>query len=100
MLVSVEEQLSGEDSRELQIQVSEKASLNVHGMLPSTTLSLILFLFCFCFYSSFFLLSLSPLRCFGKTVPSFVNLIAPSVSLGSVLSLAPALARCTESSVR
>lgn len=58
-LVSVEEQLSGEDSRELEIQVSKKASLNVHGMLPSTTLYLALFQFCFYFYSCFFLLSLS-----------------------------------------
>lgn len=36
VLVSTEEQLSGEDSTELTIQVSKKASPSVWGMLPST----------------------------------------------------------------
>lgn len=36
MLVSTEEQLSGEDSRELTIWVSRKASPSVWEMLPST----------------------------------------------------------------
>lgn len=48
MLISTEEQLSGEDSRELTIQVSKKASPSVWGRLPST---IYLALFCLCFYS-------------------------------------------------
>lgn len=53
VLISTEEQHSGEDSRELRIQVSKKASPSVWRMLPST---ICLALFCLYFYS----FSLSP----------------------------------------
>lgn len=97
VFVSLEEQPSREDIRELQIQVSEKASLSVHGMLC------ISFSFCFvtAFTALFFLLSLSPLRCFGKTAPSFCQSYCTlSLCWERAFSLAPVPACWTKSSVR
>lgn len=62
VVVSLEEQLSQEDNSELQVQVSNKLSLDVHKILLSTTLYFILY-FVSLLYSIFFSPSFSLFQC-------------------------------------